>query len=145
MKYTFSVTRQFAGEVTRMDEKQRDLLGAFFDIYEVSGLKDQTVYPGRLSQSWHGLPPNHPNHIFSTKYSLWHYHCGYPKYETSKPWGNTSDWLIHFQWVKDSTHIDVVDMYQHHTYNKQFYLPSQERLVEPSPSSIFGDEELDPY
>lgn len=141
MRYTFSVTRQFAGEVEHMDAKQRDRLGDFLDIYEEFGLGNQTVYPGRLSPSWHNLPTNHPSYIFTTKHSLWHYHCGYPEYEGSKPWGNTSDWLIHFQWIKGSTHIDVVDMYQHHTFTRAFYLPSADRLVDVTQNAKSQDGE----
>lgn len=133
MIYTFRLRRQLAVELTRMPSDMRDGVDDFLDTYEKFGLADQTRYPGRLSPSWMNLPANHPTHIHAQTYSLWHYHMGVPTYAGSNTWNKTSDYLIHFRWINNGNHIDIVDIYTHHDSTGKFYMPSQATIEQDMP------------
>lgn len=142
MNYTVGLGRQFSVELSRLQEDQQDAVYDFIAIFQMCGLGDQTKYPGRISPSWHGLATNHPNYVYASTYSLWHYHAGLPTYHGTQPWGKTSDWLVHFQWVGQGSHINLVDFYTHHNAAKQFYIPTVDRLQTESSteSEALSDE-----
>lgn len=129
MKYTIDFSDSFALEFSRVKGDQQYAVTAFVQIYQTHGLVDQTKFTGRLSPSWHNLPKNHPNYVYTTKQHLWHYHLGLPTYTGSQYWGQTSDWLLHFQWPDGGNHISLVDMYQHWTWDRKFYLPPVSALA----------------
>jgi hypothetical protein len=129
MTFTFGMSRRFLAELPSESKEKQDSVDDFIELYELSGLADHTKFPGRLSPSWHTLPTNHKNYEYAQKHSLWHYHCGFPHYTSAKSWGNTSEYLIHFQWVGQGSHIDIVDLYEHYRYGGEFYIPTVERLV----------------
>lgn len=128
---TFSVgySDQFLAEWGNFQEDQREHVGVFIEIVQTHGLADQTKLPGRISPSWHRLPPNDPQAVYAKANSLWHYHIGLPGYSGTQSWGKTSDWLLHFQWANGSTHVDLVDLYTHHNWRGQFYMPGPDSLV----------------
>lgn len=138
MTFTFGFSRLFAADLPLQSDAHQDSVDDFLDLYEKLGLADQTKFPGRLSPSWHTLPTNHKNYAYAQLHSLWHYHCGIPHYSGGKAWGNTSKYLIHFHWVGQGTHIDLVDLYEHYRHGGDFYIPTLERLVaapETAPAS----------
>lgn len=129
MSFTVGFGNQFAREWKNYLPDQKTKVGEFIQLFQTHGLADQTKYPGRVSPSWFGLPPNHPNHAYTITHSLWHYHIGLPHYTGTATWGNTSDWVLHFQWVSQGSHIDIVDMNTHHNSKGSFYLPPATNLV----------------
>lgn len=134
MLYTVSFNIKFAEEYARIPPREQTAIANFISTFEAYGLGDQTRFPGRLSPSWHGLPPNDLNAMYTQEYCLWHYHIGLPEYSGEAIWGRTSDWLLHFQWVQNSSHVNLVDLYQHHRRDGSFYLPPADRL---DPTSTF--------
>lgn len=130
MTYTVDFSKTFRLEFARIPATYQNAVASFVVTYQQHGLGDQTKYIGRLSPSWHRLPPNAPPYIYAKKHDLWHYHIGLPTYSGGQSWGRTSDWLLHFQWPEQSTHISLVDLYTHHKSNGDFYLPPENSLVE---------------
>jgi hypothetical protein len=103
------------------------------------GLRDQTLYPGKLSGSWVTLAEDDPEYKRTRDACLWHYHIGLPYYTQSYAGYKTSEWLLHFQWpnwATGGTHIEIVDLYTHYKSDGQFYLPSDYRLSIYAPPPI---------
>lgn len=132
MNFIVKYKLQFAAEFNRFPHDQQSAVVKFLAQYQQHGLADQTKFPGRISPSWQNLPINHPNYIYTKTHDLWHYHLGIPDYDGRQNWGKTSDWLLHFQWPDQGNVISLVDVYTHHNYQKQFYLPPLSAL-EDSP------------
>ena len=120
MTFTVDFGQQFSKEWKQYDSAQKTAVGNFASIVIAHGL-DQTKLPGKLSASW--MNANHADHAYAMQHSLWHYHVGYPTYRVNPNGPMTSEWLVHFQHLDKSTHITVVDLYQHYTSNGNFYLP----------------------
>jgi len=134
MTFTVAFKLQFAQEFTRFPPDQQDRVLDFVQLFEKHGLGDFSKYPGKVAPSWSGLPAGHPNIGYAQANDLWHYHMGYPVF-TPGPKYQTSDWLIHFQWVARGTHIELVDCYQHYTYSGAFYMPPAKALASaPAPT-----------
>jgi hypothetical protein len=144
MTFTLGLSRLFAAELQRLPSEQQDAVDDFIELYEKFGLADQTKFPGRISPSWHTLPPNHTDYQYAQKHSLWHYHCGLPQYTGGQAWGKTSDYLIHLRWVNHGAHIDIVDVYHHYRYGGAFYIPTADRLAahEPETPNLIPPHEL---
>lgn len=135
MTYTVSFTVQFAREFQVFPVYQQTAITSFITTYQAHGLDNQTKFQGRVSPSWHNLPPNHPDYQYAYANDLWHYHLGLPEYNGSQQWGRVSDWLLHFQWKERGPHISLVDVYHHYRSDGTFYLPPATSLQEPSPGS----------
>ena len=132
MSFTWGFKAKFADEFARLDDVQQDKVLDFTDLYEAHGLADFSRYPGKVTPSWKGLATNHPDYAFTYTNCLWHYHVGLPNYTpTIHGKYQTSDWVLHFQW-KDwwmqGTHIDLVHLYQHLTWDGKFWLPKPDYL-----------------
>jgi hypothetical protein len=136
MTFTVEASPLWKKEWPNYLPKQREGVEAFLAVYLIHGLHDQRRYPGRLSPSWHGLPPNDPQHVHAQSSSLWHYHIGYPAYSggysSPRLWGQTSDDLMHFQWVGD--HIKLIELSAHRVRGR-FYLPSAQSIADPAVSA----------
>lgn len=132
MSYFVKFKQRFAIEFQRFLPDQKQAIGQFLYTYQEHGLADQTKYQGRISPSWMNVPTNHPNHVYAKDNHLWHYHVGLPSYSGSGTWGQTSDWVLHFQWPDKGPVIQLVDLYTHHTSDKLFYLPSEAYLEDTS-------------
>lgn len=128
MPFTSSFKAQFAIEFARYPTDQQDKILEFIEMYEANGLSDFTIYPGKISPSWSGIDPSHPNYNYARYNNLWHYHIGIPQYILTHGKYLTSDWVLHFQWVNGSDHISLVDLYSHHTSTGIFYMPPQQYL-----------------
>jgi len=124
LTFTWSFNKQFANEFKAFPKDQQDKILDFLDVYEEHGMSDFSCFPGKLCCSWRGLDDTDPNYHYSIANNLWHYHVGLPVYVSVHPGFMTSDWVLHLQWERGSTHIDIADMYTHHTADGQFYLPS---------------------
>lgn len=142
MSYTYSYSIQFAKEFSRFPDDQKDKVDSFLDVYEASGLTNFAAYPGKITPSWKGLDAHDPKFAYAFNNALWHYHVGLPSYRQS-PSGNyqTSDKVLHFQWPGKGSHICLVDLYDHYTWNGVFWLPPQESLEQRPPAND-SDSEL---
>ena len=136
MTFTWSFSTQFAKEFANFPKDQQDKVLDFVDTFENFGLADWFRYPGKISYSWKNLAATDPAFVFASANDLWHYHIGIPVYVTvpGRPY-QTSDWVLHFQWPGKGSHIDVVDLYQHYTVSRAFYLPPAQSLAIPDPNS----------
>jgi len=112
-------------EFPNYPEDQQIAITQFKINFEQYGLTNFSKYQGKIGPSWKNLQPNTSKYNYAISNNLWHYHIGLPTY-TQSPHGNyyTSDWVLHFQWVKNSNECYIVDIYYHHTSDKDFYLPS---------------------
>lgn len=141
MIFTVEASQLWLREWPNYLAKQRAGVEAFLGIYLVEGLDDQTCFPGRLSPSWHSLPPNDPQHIHAQGASLWHYHIGYPAYaggyQGPPAWGQTSDDLLHFQWL--GSHIKLIEISAHHVSGR-FHVPAQASLSAPAAAASSSSE-----
>jgi hypothetical protein len=139
MTFTVSLNRVFAGEYQRLRPDQQDKIRQFMRLFQKVGLRDQTLYPGKLSGSWVTLAEDDPEYKRTRDACLWHYHIGLPYYTQSYAGYKTSEWLLHFQWpnwATGGTHIEIVDLYTHYKSDGQFYLPSDYRLSIYAPPPI---------
>lgn len=132
MTFTVSYSARFAAEFARFPSDQQDRVIAFAELFERHGLSDATKYPGKLSPSWLGLQPINPTYQYAYSNNLWHYHVGIPYYRPTNQGYSTSEWVLHFQWVKDAPHIDLVDLYEHYLRDGRFYLPPVNALAKPA-------------
>ncbi len=126
-QYTWGFKIKFANEYQKFPQYQIDKIDKFLDTYEVFGLMDKSKYEGKLSHSWK-VETTNPNHSYAKQNNLWHYHIGLPNYKYGTP-HKTSDLLLHFQWVYGSTHINLIDIYDHYKADGKFYLPSTAYLI----------------
>jgi hypothetical protein len=139
MTFSWGFKAKFADEFARLRSDQQDKVLDFTDIYEAHGFLDFTKYPGKVTQSWKGLDQSDPDYTYTYDNCLWHYHVGLPTY-TPAFHGKymTSDWVLHFQWKNWQTkgsHISLVDLYQHLTYDGKFWLPKPEYLEDQPPDA----------
>ena len=137
MTFTWNYKAKFADEFARLLPEQQNKVFDFTDIYEAHGLSDFSRYPGKVTPSWKGLDSSDPAYSFTYTNCLWHYHVGLPSYKTAFHGKYlTSDWVLHFQW-KDwqvqASHISLVDLYQHLTWNGKFWLPKPEYVADDPP------------
>jgi hypothetical protein len=124
--YKVSFSPDFAKEFANFDDPQQDAVTNFIALFQQHGLSDFDKYPGKMGPSWKNAEPE--IEAFTQEYRLWHYHAGYPEFETTIHGKYlVSDWVLHFQWMSDA-HIHLVDMYTHYTYEGNFYLPDKGRL-----------------
>lgn len=123
MTFSWSFSGQFATEFSRFPSDQQQKVIDFTTIYQSAGLSDFTKYPGKIAPSWSSLAPTDPVYVYAQSNHLWHYHVGIPHYNQVHPKYQTSDWLLHFQWPGQGTHINVVDVYAHYTAKGAFYVP----------------------
>ncbi|WP_296504518.1 hypothetical protein [Rhodoferax sp.] len=130
MTFSFSFSSAFAKDYANFPPDQQDKVDDFTDTYLKDGFTDWTKFPGKITYSWKGLGPSNPQYIFTKANELWHYHIGIPIYvqQPGVPY-QTSDWVLHFQWRGKGNHIDIVDLYQHYTYSRAFYIPPASALV----------------
>jgi hypothetical protein len=132
MTFSWDFKARFADEFERLREDQQDRVLDFTDLYEAHGLGDFSRYPGKITPSWKGLAQTDPDYQYTFDNCLWHYHVGLPTYKQSVSGRYmTSDWVLHFQWnawQTQGTHISLVDLYQHLTYDGKFWLPKPEYL-----------------
>jgi len=144
MSYTFSYSVTFAEEMSRFPIDQLDKVDDFLDIYEKVGLADFSAYPGKITPSWKGLPQSDPRYSYAFNNELWHYHVGLPNYQRSR-FGEyyTSDKVLHFEWPSRGSHICLVELYDHYTWDGVFWLPPVEALLqEPAAPANDTDSEL---
>lgn len=132
MTFTVGFGPQWAREWKNYLADQKLKVADFVQVYQAHGL-DRTQHPGRISPSWMNLQPSHPNYAYTQNNFLWHYHIGLPRYTKSQYGDYTSDWVLHFQWVGQGSHIDLLELSTHQVMGK-FYLPPPTSLVTPSPS-----------
>lgn len=128
MPYTYSFRTQFASEFKNFPPEQQDKVLDFTDTFELHGLLDFTKYVGKIAPSWSGSATS-ADQAFAKANDLWHYHIGLPTYVQIHPKYKTSDWVLHFQWVKQGDHIDIVDLYSHYKFDGTFYLPGAQSII----------------
>jgi hypothetical protein len=135
MTFTVGFGPQWSREWKQYQPDQKIKVGEFVQLYQAHGL-DPTKLPGRISPSWMGLQPQHPNYAYTQNNFLWHYHIGLPQYTKSAVGDHTSDWVLHFQWVGRGSHIDLLELSTHQVMGK-FYLPPAGSLpaATPAPSA----------
>lgn len=131
MAYTWAFNAQFALEFSRFQKDQQDAVLDFTDTFDAHGLSDFTKFPGKITNSWRGLPPGSPEFVYARANELWHYHIGLPVYTTG-PKYSTSDWVLHFQWPGRGDHVNLVDLCYHYTSSGQFYMPGAKYLIPKS-------------
>jgi hypothetical protein len=133
-----SFTVSFGDEFAKRDwpnllPQQKILVGDFVSLVKQYGL-DPTKLPGKFSPSW--LNAGGQNFQYAQQHNLWHYHVGYPAWRVNAPGQPlTSEWVVHFQWVNGSSHIDVIDLYEHYDWRGNFYLPPTAYLSTPAPTA----------
>ncbi|MGO3492892.1 MAG: hypothetical protein ACTIOJ_05915 [Hafnia alvei] len=132
--YTWSFSKQFAKEFRNFPVDQQDKILEFTELFEEHGLSGEKFccYPGKITYSWKGLDSEDENYKYAKGNDLWHYHIGIPTYVTRHDTYQTSDWVLHFQWTWDSSHLDIVDVYKHYTMDGKFYLPPESSLRDAS-------------
>lgn len=113
----------FAVEFANFPQDQQDAILDFTDIFEKHGLADFSKYPGKITYSWKGLQAGSAEFVYAQSNDLWHYHVGIPHYNHVHPKYATSDWVLHFQWQQQGTHVNLVDIFQHYTSTGKFYMP----------------------
>jgi hypothetical protein len=129
MSYTVDFKKKFAGEFKNYEKDQRLKVLEFAQTVQEQGLKNFSIYPGKITPSWDGEEYSlDPVWQYAWKNDLWHYHIGLPEYRTVHNQYKTSDWVLHFQWVNKGRKIDLVDMCYHYTVDRKFYIPSAEYL-----------------
>ncbi|MET3459797.1 hypothetical protein [Variovorax atrisoli] len=135
MTFTVGFSAVWLREWANYLPAQQTAVAGFLAIYKAHGLSDQTRYPGRIGNSWHGLPINDPQYVHAQNNHLYHYHIGYPRYAGGQlgppAWGQTSEDLLHFQWI--GNHIKLVELSAHQVMGK-FYIPTSQSLADPLPS-----------
>ncbi|MEX6157883.1 hypothetical protein [Providencia manganoxydans] len=119
----------FAKEFANFPEDQQDKVLEFTEIYEEHGLSDFSCYEGKITYSWKGLETTDARYVYARENQLWHYHIGIPEFRSEHSKYKTSDWVLHFQWDRDSNSIFLVDMYKHYTRDGKFYLPDEKYLT----------------
>jgi hypothetical protein len=126
MTFTVGFGQQFLKEWPQFDADQKARVSEFVALVQKHGLV-QAHLPGKLTPSWIGA--GQPNFQYAQQHSLWHYHLGYPSWtkHAHAPW--TSDWVIHFQHLAGSSHVDVLDLYTHYDSKGNFYLPRSPHLT----------------
>ncbi|WP_293649596.1 hypothetical protein [uncultured Pantoea sp.] len=124
--FTWSFNPQFAKEFARYPEDQQDKILDFTELVEEHGIipGQYDKFPGKLCVSWRGLQDTDPRYVYATSHHLWHYHIGLPTYEQVHSGFKTSAWVLHFQYKKGTNHVHLADVYDHHTNDNKFYLPS---------------------
>lgn len=134
MTFTVSFGNEFAKrDWPNLLPQQRLLVAQFAALVKQHGL-DQTKLPGKLSPSW--MNAGAQNFAYAQQHNLWHYHVGFPAWRSNGPGvPSTSDWVVHFQWVNGSTHIDIVDLYTHYNAQGNFFLPPTTYLTTPVPTA----------
>lgn len=117
--------KKFAKHYSRYLESDQDKIDDFIEHVESIGLND---LPGKLSKS-DNVRPDDPQYLYKVKraqrYKLWHYHIGIPKYNDSPNGYSTSEYVLHFSRINEST-ILIVDMTSH----PPFELPKEDYLAE---------------
>lgn len=126
MTFTVGFGPQWRKEWPNYQPDQRYQVGLFIQTFQTHGL-DQTKFQGRISPSWMNQAKGSPAYNYTTSHWLWHYHIGLPTY-TPAAGGDVSDWLLHFQWVYQSKHLDLIELSQHYVAGK-FYLPPGSNLA----------------
>lgn len=129
MPYTWGFKRAFAAQFANFPTDQQTKVLAFVATFQTFGLTDFTNYPGKITPSWKGVSMAHPNYSYARQNHLWHYHIGIPHYSQVHARYKTSDWVLHFQWVNQGAHIDIVDIYSHYLSDGTFYLPPSSTLI----------------
>lgn len=128
--YTVSFGKKLQEEFQRFPKDQQDKIIAFADLYERVGLVDFDLYEGKIAPSWSGLDESNPLHGYCRENFLWHYHIGIPEYHQRHEKYKTSEWVLHFMWPHQSSHIVLVDIYSHYVRGGEFYLPPEDYLLE---------------
>ncbi|PQA91144.1 hypothetical protein B0A76_29110 [Pseudomonas fluorescens] len=129
MPYSASYNDLFALEFQNYPEDQQNAVVSFVATFMSVGLRDFRNYPGKISHSWKGLDPKHPDFAYTSSNNLWHYHLGLPNYTTSISGQYlTSDIVLHFEWPHRGDSIHLVDTCYHYLKNK-FYIPAPKYLV----------------
>lgn len=126
--YTWSYSEIFKNSLPHYTKDEKKKVVDFILTYQDHGLSDFSKYKGKISRTGSGNCSPEMK-AYCEKHNLWHYHVGIPVY-TQAPHNKymTSRDVLHFQWVKDSTHIRIVDMYRHYLLDGKFYVP-EERLI----------------
>lgn len=133
MTFTVGVGPQWKKEWPHYQPDQKYQVQLFIHTFQQHGL-DPTKFQGRISPSWMNLLKGSQAYNYTTTNWLWHYHIGLPSYTKSVVGDYVSDWLLHFQWVNHSRHIDLIELSTHQV-NGKFYLPSQSSLAStPAPT-----------
>lgn len=125
MTFTVGVGPQWKKEWPNYLPDQRAKVQLFVYTFQKHGL-DQTKFQGRISPSWMNRQPGSSPYLYTTTNWLWHYHIGLPHY-TKAMGADVSDWLLHFQWVNYSRHVDLIELSPHQVGGK-FYLPPTSSL-----------------
>lgn len=129
VKFSFEFSLQFALEFENYTVEQRRVVLEFLKLYTQYGLKDFSIYQGKISPFWRGRNISTEVFDYAYRHQLWHYHIGLPKYMKSKYADYyTSDWVLHFIWEQQGTHIIVVDLCYHYKSDGTFHLPSKKYL-----------------
>jgi hypothetical protein len=133
MTFTVGVGPQWRKEWPNYQLDQKHQVGVFIQTFQTYGL-DQTRFQGRISPSWMNLKTGSVPYIYATTNWLWHYHIGLPKYNKAMG-GDVSDWVLHFQWVRPSDHVDLIELSPHQVARK-FFIPDPSSLAStPAPTS----------
>jgi hypothetical protein len=141
MTFTVRYKLQFAVEFLRFPLDQQTKIAEFIALYKQVGLDDFSKYQGKFNCTWDTLNENDPKFVYARENCLWHYHIGLPYY-TPGVQHDTSDWLLHFQWMNwpvRATHIELVDIYKHYTWDGKFYIPPPATLVSQPPAEPAQD------
>lgn len=138
MPFTVDFGQQFLNEWSRYLAAQRVAVANFVSLVKAHGL-DQTKLPGKLSASW--LNASQADYAYAVRNSLWHYHVGYPTYRVNAHSPMTSEWLVHFQHIDKTTHITVVDLYEHYTRAGNFYIPRAPHVTPAPTQSPVGNQQ----
>jgi hypothetical protein len=132
MTFTVGLGPQWKKEWPNYQPDQRYRVGLFVQTFLVHGL-DATKFQGRISPSWMNLAQGSVLHTYTTTHWLWHYHIGLPMYRQAMG-GDVSDEVLHFQWVYNSKHVDLIELSPHYLGGK-FFLPLAASLAAtPAPT-----------
>lgn len=126
MTYVVRYNTKFAVEFANYPEPQQFAVLNFANTFQNHGLSDFARYEGKISPSWSGLETTDPVYVYTNQNNLWHYHIGIPNYRSVHGKYKTSDVVLHFEWPdwkSQGDTIHLVDTYDHHLANGEFYIP----------------------
>lgn len=139
--YRWSYSKSFMACMPHFTSDEKAKVADFIVTYQDHGLKDFSLYPGKISRTGSGDCTDEERE-FALSHNLWHYHIGIPNYVQS-PSGKymTSRDVLHFQWFQDENRIRLVDMYRHYLYNGKFYVPAETAFEPTVPEVVRGGPE----
>lgn len=128
MDFIVHYKANFSKEFKQFPRDQQDSILDFILTYEENGLIDFKKYKGKISCSWSNLDENSQKYKYAKDNDLWHYHIGIPKYIKKHEKYETSDYVLHFQWIGKGNEISLIDVYKHYDIKGNFYLPNESYL-----------------